>query len=114
MQVAVRGCVGERLTAHADAVAEEVAGVRDERDDTALYVGVRREVRVLEAERACQAKGHAKRHGHEEGEEEDAHAVEERGEVDVLAVELGERPARVLGDERLRVLSRRKGSDRWR
>lgn len=81
------------LTAHSQAIAEKVARVCYKDDQARLDFGVLVQARVLEHERAGQAKDDAERHRGEENEQEDAYTVEERQDVDLLAVELGECPA---------------------
>lgn len=49
---------------------------------------------MLEHERAGKPKDDSERHGDTEGEEEDSHAVEERQDVDLLAMKLGEGSAK--------------------
>ena len=70
-------CLVRRLTAHPDRIREEVRSVGDKGNQTALDMGVRGEVRVLEAERAAQAKSNADSDRAEEGEDENSHTVEE-------------------------------------
>lgn len=79
-------------TAHAQSVREEVRRVRHKCNDAALDLRVGGQVRVLETERAHEAERDTEQHGYEEREQEDADTVEETREVNVLAVEVRERP----------------------
>ena len=47
---------------------------------------------MLETKRAAQSERYTENHGYEEGKQEYANSVEQRGEVDVLPVELGQGP----------------------
>lgn len=80
------------LTAHREAVAEEVARVSDKNDETRLDFGVFIETRVLQHERARQSKDDSERHRSEEDEQEDPDTVEEGEDVDLLAMELRQGP----------------------
>jgi hypothetical protein len=94
-------------TAHAETVGEEVGRIRNERNDTALNLGVRRKMRVLEGERARQTKSDTQQHGPEEREQEDADTVEQTRDVNILAVEVGQGPKRsAMTGEAQRLLTR--------
>jgi len=66
-----------RLTAHTNSVGEEITGIRHEGDQAALDMRIACQLRVLETKGAAKAKCHAKRHGDEEGEQENPHSVEQ-------------------------------------
>lgn len=87
--------------AHAKTVGEKVRGVGDERDDAGLDLGVSRKVRVLETQRADEAERNAEEHRHHKREQEDASAVEQTRQVNVLAVELRQR---LVHDDRDRIV----------
>lgn len=81
--------LGKRTT-HVQSAREEVASVRDQRDQAGLDAGVEVQARVLQDEGAAQAEGDAQCHGRAEGEQEYADSVKDRRHIDIRAVELGQ------------------------
>lgn len=78
------------LTTHTHPVREKVTRIRYQRDDATLNMRIQREIRMFQTQRAHKTECYTQSHGDGEREQEDPDSMEERGNVYVLAVELGE------------------------